>query len=224
MSEIILSAQKIYKNYKAAYGEVPALKGVDADFEQGLFYAIIGRSGSGKSTLLHVLSGLDAPTSGKVILNGKDLYSYSDGEMALFRRRDMGFVFQQFNLLDEYNVLTNICMPLKLEGKKPEQSYLDGVVQTLGLAGKLKKYPYELSGGEQQRVAIARSVIAKPKLIFADEPTGNLDKKSSQTTLQLLKECAGRFGQTLIMVTHDPDVAAQADRMIRIEDGVIVAK
>ena len=231
---IILSAQDIYKTYYADSGEVHALNGVSADFEAGLFYAIIGRSGSGKSTLLHILSGLDKPTSGKVILNGEDLYAYSDAKMgedlyaysdakmAAFRRRNMGFVFQQFNLLDEYTVLNNIAMPLKLDGKKPDQDFLRQVTELLGIDDKLKKYPNELSGGEQQRVAIARSVLAKPQLIFADEPTGNLDKKSGETTVALLRDCAARFGQTLIMVTHDLSVASLADRVIQIEDGKIL--
>ena len=194
---IILSAQDIHKTYYAASGEVHALNGVSADFESGLFYAIIGRSGSGKSTLLHILSGLDKPTSGKVILNGEDLYAYSDAKMAAFRRRNMGFVFQQFNLLDEYTVLNNIAMPLKLDGKKPDKEFLRQVTELLGIDDKLKKYPNELSGGEQQRVAIARSVLAKPQLIFADEPTGNLDKKSGENTVALLRDCAARFGQTV---------------------------
>ena len=219
---IILSAQDIHKTYYAASGEVHALNGVSADFESGLFYAIIGRSGSGKSTLLHILSGLDKPTSGKVILNGEDLYAYSDAKMAAFRRRNMGFVFQQFNLLDEYTVLNNIAMPLKLDGKKPDKDFLRQVTELLGIDDKLKKYPNELSGGEQQRVAIARSVLAKPQLIFADEPTGNLDKKSGETTVALLRDCAARFGQTLVMVTHDLSVASLADRVIQIEDGKIL--
>ena len=219
---IILSAQDIHKTYYAASGEVHALNGVSADFEAGLFYAIIGRSGSGKSTLLHILSGLDKPTSGKVILNGEDLYAYSDAKMAAFRRRNMGFVFQQFNLLDEYTVLNNIAMPLKLDGKKPDKDFLRQVTELLGIEDKLKKYPNELSGGEQQRVAIARSVLAKPQLIFADEPTGNLDKKSGENTVALLRDCAARFGQTLIMVIHDLGVASLADRVIQIEDGKIL--
>ena len=160
-----------------------ALNGVDLSIEKGLFYAIIGRSGSGKSTLLHVLSGLDRPTSGKVLIGGVDMFSFSDEKMAIFRRRSMGFVFQQFNLLDEYSVLNNICMPLRLDGRKPDETFLAEVTKMLGIEEKLKKYPYELSGGEQQRVAIARSILAKPHIIFADEPTGNLDKKRGRTRL-----------------------------------------
>ena len=220
---IILQAEKLYKEYKTSSGAVNALNGVDLSIEKGLFYAIIGRSGSGKSTLLHVLSGLDRPTSGKVLIDGVDMFSFSDEKMAIFRRRSMGFVFQQFNLLDEYSVLNNICMPLRLDGRKPDETFLAEVTKMLGIAEKLKKYPYELSGGEQQRVAIARSILAKPHIIFADEPTGNLDKKAGADTLNLLSSCAARFGQTLIIVTHDLEIAKKADRIIKIEDGKIVS-
>ena len=220
---IILQAEKLYKEYKTSSGAVNALNGVDLSIEKGLFYAIIGRSGSGKSTLLHVLSGLDRPTSGKVLIDGVDMFSFSDEKMAIFRRRSMGFVFQQFNLLDEYSVLNNICMPLRLDGRKPDETFLAEVTKMLGIEEKLKKYPYELSGGEQQRVAIARSILAKPHIIFADEPTGNLDKKAGEATLNLLSSCAARFGQTLIIVTHDLEIAKKADRIIKIEDGKIVS-
>ena len=220
--EIILSAKDIYKTYKTASGEVHALNGVSVDFEKGLFYAVIGRSGSGKSTLLHILSGLDRPTSGTVTVAGTDLSAYSDEKMAIFRRRHMGFVFQQFNLLDEYNVLTNITMPLKLDGRRADPRFLQEVTELLGLADKLKKYPSELSGGEQQRCAIARSVLAKPHLIFADEPTGNLDKRVGEETMGLLRDTGRRYGQTLIVVTHDLDIARKADAVIHIEDGTIV--
>lgn len=220
---IILQAEKLYKEYKTSSGAVNALNGVDLSIEKGLFYAIIGRSGSGKSTLLHVLSGLDRPTSGKVLIDGVDMFSFSDEKMAIFRRRSMGFVFQQFNLLDEYSVLNNICMPLRLDGRKPDKTFLAEVTKMLGIEEKLKKYPYELSGGEQQRVAIARSILAKPHIIFADEPTGNLDKKAGEDTLNLLSSCAARFGQTLIIVTHDLEIAKKADRIIKIEDGKIVS-
>lgn len=220
---IILQAEKLYKEYKTSSGAVNVLNGVDLSIEKGLFYAIIGRSGSGKSTLLHVLSGLDRPTSGKVLIDGVDMFSFSDEKMAIFRRRSMGFVFQQFNLLDEYSVLNNICMPLRLDGRKPDETFLAEVTKMLGIEEKLKKYPYELSGGEQQRVAIARSILAKPHIIFADEPTGNLDKKAGEDTLNLLSSCAARFGQTLIIVTHDLEIAKKADRIIKIEDGKIVS-
>ena len=220
---IILQTEKLYKEYKTSSGAVNALNGVDLSIEKGLFYAIIGRSGSGKSTLLHVLRGLDRPTSGKVLIDGVDMFSFSDEKMAIFRRRSMGFVFQQFNLLDEYSVLNNICMPLRLDGRKPDETFLAEVTKMLGIEEKLKKYPYELSGGEQQRVAIARSILAKPHIIFADEPTGNLDKKAGEDTLNLLSSCAARFGQTLIIVTHDLEIAKKADRIIKIEDGKIVS-
>ena len=220
---IILQAEKLYKEYKTSSGAVNALNGVDLSIEKGLFYAIIGRSGSGKSTLLHVLSGLDRPTSGKVLIDGVDMFSFSDEKMAIFRRRSMGFVFQQFNLLDEYSVLNNICMPLRLDGRKPDETFLAEVTKMLGIEEKLKKYPYELSGGEQQRVAIARSILAKPHIIFADEPTGNKKKKAGEDTLNLLSSCAARFGQTLIIVTHDLEIAKKADRIIKIEDGKIVS-
>ncbi|MCD8144151.1 MAG: ABC transporter ATP-binding protein [Oscillospiraceae bacterium] len=216
---VILSAENVYKTYHAVSGDVHALNGVSISFEAGLFYAIVGRSGSGKSTLLHILGGLDRPTSGRVILNGQDIYACSDQQRAIYRRRFMGFVFQQFNLLEEYTVLNNICMPLKLDGKKPDPQFLAQVTELLGIGDKLKKYPSELSGGEQQRVAIARSVLAKPQLVFADEPTGNLDRETGAATVQLLRDSAKAFGQTLIVVTHDAEIADLADRAIQIEDG-----
>lgn len=216
---IVLSARDIHKVYQTSSGDVPALNGITCDFEEGLFYAIIGRSGSGKSTLLHILGGLNRPTSGQILIDGEDICSMNDEQMAIFRRRHMGFVFQQFNLLEEYNIRNNICMPLKLDGRRPDPRFYTEVIDTLGLKEKVNKFPSELSGGEQQRVAIARSVLAKPELIIADEPTGNLDKKTGEEVLELLTTCAAKFGQTLIVVTHDPEIAKKADRVICIEDG-----
>ena len=218
----ILQANNIKKVYHSAAGDVCAVKDVSINFEKGLFYALIGKSGSGKSTLLHVLGGLDRPTEGTVLIDGTDLFSYSDEKMAIFRRRHMGFVFQQFNLLDEYNVYNNICMPLKLDGKSVDKTYFDEIVNMLGINKLIKKYPSELSGGEHQRAAIARAMISKPQLIFADEPTGNLDKKTSEETMNLLLDCARKMGQTLIVVTHDLDIAKKADIVIQLEDGNIV--
>ena len=219
---IVLSARQIHKVYSTASGDVPALNGITCDFEEGKFYAIIGRSGSGKSTLLHILGGLDRPTSGEVLVDGKDICAMNDEQMAIFRRRHMGFVFQQFNLLEEYNVKNNILMPLKLDGRKADPAFYEEVIATLGLKEKVRKFPSELSGGEQQRVAIARSILANPRLIIADEPTGNLDKKTGEEVLELLTTCAAKFGQTLIVVTHDPEIARKADVVICIEDGLIV--
>lgn len=220
---IALSARDIYKVYKTSSGDVPALNGISCDFEAGLFHAIIGRSGSGKSTLLHILGGLDRPTGGQVLIGGRDICLMNDEQRSVFRRRHMGFVFQQFDLLEEYSVRSNICMPLKLDGRKPDPEFYAEVIDTLGLKEKLGKFPPELSGGEQQRVAIARSVLAKPELIIADEPTGNLDKKTGDEVLKLLTTCAARFGQTLIVVTHDPEIAQKADRVICIEDGRLMS-
>ena len=218
---IVLEAKGLTKSYQSGKQRIEVLKNIDAAFENGIFYAITGRSGSGKSTFLHILSGLEKPDTGSIMMNGKKLENYKSQEMAEFRRRHMGFVFQQFNLLEEYDVKTNICMPLKLDHKKEDSVFLKEITEHLGIEKILKKYPDELSGGEQQRVAIARSLIAKPEILFADEPTGNLDKKTADETLELLLECAYRYGQTLILVTHDMEIAERADYVLKIEGGRI---
>lgn len=218
----ILRVENIYKTYHTSSGEVHALNGISTEFEIGKFYAVIGKSGSGKSTLLHVMGGLDEPEKGNVYYKKQNIFEYNDEKMAIFRRRHMGFVFQQFNLLEEYKVLKNICMPLELDGRKADEQFLQETVKQLHLENKLKKYPSELSGGEQQRVAIARAILAKPQIVFADEPTGNLDKRTGEETLELLCSATGRYGQTLILVTHDLDIARRADVVIYLEDGKIV--
>ena len=218
---IVLEAKELTKSYQSGKQKIEVLKNIDAAFENGIFYAITGRSGSGKSTFLHILSGLEKPDTGSIVMNGKKLENYKSQEIAEFRRRHMGFVFQQFNLLEEYDVKTNICMPLKLDHKKEDSVFLKEITEHLGIEKILKKYPDELSGGEQQRVAIARSLIAKPEILFADEPTGNLDKKTADETLELLLECAYRYGQTLILVTHDMEIAERADYVLKIEGGRI---
>ncbi len=221
---VIIEAKDIYKEYRTSSEVVHAVNGISLTLEKEGFYVIIGKSGSGKSTLLHILSGLDKPTKGQVFVAGENLYEKTDEEMAVFRRRQMGFVFQQYNLIEDYDVMTNICMPMKLDKKKTDMDFVKEVTKMLGISQKLKKYPGELSGGEQQRVAIARSIAAKPQIIFADEPTGNLDKKTGEETLALLKECARNFGQTLVVVTHDLEIAKEADDVYKIEDGKLVEK
>ncbi|MDO5362571.1 MAG: ABC transporter ATP-binding protein [Eubacteriales bacterium] len=218
----ILTAQNITKSYPLSSGTYPVLKGVSLSLEKGLSYSLIGRSGSGKSTLLHILSGLDTPDSGAVFLNGQNIGDYSDEKKAVFRRRHMGFIFQQFNLLDEYDVKTNICLPLLLDGIRPDSCFLQELTDTLGLTDVLHRFPKELSGGEQQRVAIARSLIAKPQIIFADEPTGNLDEQTSKETTELLFLCMRKSGQTLFLATHDLNLARKTDHIFHLENGCIL--
>ncbi len=218
----ILTAQNITKSYPLSSGTYPVLKGVSLSLEKGLSYSLIGRSGSGKSTLLHILSGLDTPDSGAVFLNGQNIGDYSDEKKAVFRRRHMGFIFQQFNLLDEYDIKTNICLPLLLDGIRPDSCFLQELTDTLGLTDVLHRFPKELSGGEQQRVAIARSLIAKPQIIFADEPTGNLDEQTSKETTELLFLCMRKFGQTLFLATHDLNLARKTDHIFHLENGCIL--
>ncbi len=214
------------KDLKKVYGKgetvVFALDGVDFSVENGEFVSIVGTSGSGKSTLLHMLGGLDRPTSGNVIVDGKDIFALKDEELTIFRRRKIGFVFQSYNLVPVLNVYENIVLPIELDGNKVDKSYIDSVVKTLGLETKLNNLPNNLSGGQQQRVAIARALASKPAIILADEPTGNLDSKTSQDVLSLLKVTSEKFKQTIVMITHNEEAAQLADRIIRIEDGQIV--
>ena len=191
--------------------------------EQGEFIAIVGRSGSGKSTLLHMLGGLDVPTSGKVIVDGRDISGMTKDELTIFRRRKIGFVFQNYNLLPLMNVYENITLPIELDGKVPDKKFVKEIIEMLGLKEKIYKMPSQLSGGQQQRVAIARALASKPEIILADEPTGNLDSETSEEVLELLQKTSRRYDQTIVMITHDPHIAAKADRMIKIGDGKIIA-
>ncbi len=218
----VLSAADLRKIYGSGENEVRALDGVDLSVEKGEFVAIVGTSGSGKSTLLHMLGGLDRPASGRVEIDGKDIFSLSDEELTIFRRRKIGFVFQNYNLVPVLNVYENIVLPVQLDGGTPDTKYIDGVIETLGLKSKLQNLPNNLSGGQQQRVAIARALASKPAIILADEPTGNLDSKTSQDVLGLLKITSRKFSQTIVMITHNEEIAQLADRIIRIEDGKIV--
>ena len=217
----ILQASNLTKIYGSGENEVHALDGVNFSVEKGEFVAIVGTSGSGKSTLLHMLGGLDRPTGGSVEVDGKEIFSLKDEELTIFRRRKIGFVFQNYNLVPVLNVYENIVLPVQLDGKTPDASYIDSVIETLGLERKLENLPNNLSGGQQQRVAIARALASKPAIILADEPTGNLDSKTSQDVLGLLKVTSQKYGQTIVMITHNEEIAQLADRIIRIEDGKI---
>ncbi len=218
----ILSTSNLKKIYGNGDNEVHALDGVDITVNQGEFLAIVGTSGSGKSTLLHMLGGLDRPTDGKVMIDGKDIFSLTDEALTIFRRRKIGFVFQNYNLVPVLNVYENIVLPIQLDGGTIDKAYINSIIETLGLRGKLQNLPNNLSGGQQQRVAIARALAAKPAIILADEPTGNLDSKTSQDVLGLLKITSNKFSQTIVMITHNEEIAQLADRIIRIEDGQIV--
>lgn len=220
----ILSTKSLKKIYGKGESEVHALDGVDLSVEKGEFVAVVGTSGSGKSTLLHMLGGLDRPTSGSVSVDGKDIFSLKDEELTIFRRRKIGFVFQNYNLVPVLNVYENIVLPVQLDGAAPEKRYVDTLIDTLGLGTKLKNLPNNLSGGQQQRVAIARALAAKPAIVLADEPTGNLDSKTSQDVLGLMKITSQKFAQTIVMITHNEEIAQLADRIIRIEDGRIVER
>lgn len=220
----VLQVNSLKKIYGQGENAVHALDGVDLAVEKGEFVAIVGTSGSGKSTLLHMLGGLDRPTSGTVQVDGRDLSTLKDEELTIFRRRKIGFVFQNYNLVPVLNVMDNILLPIRLDGRKEDKAYLDEIIRTLGLEQKLENLPNNLSGGQQQRVAIARALAAKPAIILADEPTGNLDSKTSQDVLSLLKVTSERFCQTIVMITHNEEIAQLADRIIRIEDGRIVVR
>ncbi len=215
------------KELKKYYGKEPnlikALDGITIKVAQGEFVAVVGTSGSGKSTLLHMLGGLDHPTSGSILVDGKELSQMNQDQLTVFRRRNIGFVFQNYNLVPILNVYENIILPIALDGEKPDEGYVDKIVKMLGLTEKMDNLPNNLSGGQQQRVAIARALATKPAILLADEPTGNLDSKTSQEVLGLLKMTSLQFHQTIIMITHNNEIAQLADRIIRIEDGHITA-
>ena len=220
----ILSIEHLKKYYgKDPLTTVKALDDVSLSVEKGEFLAVVGTSGSGKSTLLHMLGGLDRATAGKVIVDGNDIFDMSDEKLTIFRRRSVGFVFQSYNLVPILNVLENILLPIELDGGRIDQQYLDEVIRALGLQDKVHNLPANLSGGQQQRVAIARALATKPSIILADEPTGNLDSKTSQEVMILLKQMSEKFNQTIVMITHNESIAQTADRIIRIEDGRIAS-
>ena len=218
----VLQTAGLRKIYGAGDTEVRALDGVDLTVEGGEFVAVVGTSGSGKSTLLHMLGGLDRPTGGKVYVDGNDIFALKDDELTIFRRRRIGFVFQAYNLVPVLSVYENIVLPIELDGGTVDQPYVDEIVRTLGLERKLVNLPNQLSGGQQQRVAIARALATKPAIMLADEPTGNLDSRTSQDVLALLKVTGEKFGQTIVMITHNEEIAQLAHRIVRIEDGRIV--
>ena len=220
----ILETRGLRKVYGSGDTEVRALDGVDLAVEKGEFAAVVGTSGSGKSTLLHMLGGLDRPTGGSVIVDGRELSTLKDEALTIFRRRKIGFVFQNYNLVPVLNVYENIVLPIQLDGGQPDKGYTNQIIETLGLGSKLQNLPNNLSGGQQQRVAIARALAAKPAIILADEPTGNLDSRTSQDVMSLLKVTSQRFAQTIVMITHNEAIAQMADRVIRIEDGRIVVR
>ena len=219
-------SQIVVNNIKKYYGKkdniVKAVDGISLEVENGKFTAIIGTSGSGKSTLLHCLAGLDKPTSGEVILGNKNIYSLNDDELSRIRRQEFGFIFQSFNLIPVLNVYDNIILPIQLDGKKENKEYIMNIIKKVGLEDQLKKFPNELSGGQQQRVAIARALSNKPAVIFADEPTGNLDSKTTEEVMSLLRSTVSELNQTLLMITHDENIAKEADRIITISDGKII--
>lgn len=217
----VLEAKDLCKVYGSDENEVKALDHVTTSIEDGEFVSIVGTSGSGKSTLLNMLGGLDRPDSGTVSISGKQIFTMSDEELTIFRRRNIGFVFQNYNLVPVLNVYENIVLPIELDGSKPDKNYVDTVINTLGIGQKLTAMPNMLSGGQQQRVAIARALAYKPAIILADEPTGNLDSHTSMDVISLLKVTSREFNQTIVMITHNEEIALMSDRIIRIEDGSI---
>ena len=222
MENIIVKTKSLKKYYEAGTHTVVALNGVDFEVKEREFVSIIGKSGCGKSTLLHMLGGLDSPTSGSVIVDGINLSEMNQEQLALFRRRKIGFIFQQYNLIPDLNVYDNILFPLELDGVKSDKEFVQGLLKTLHIVDKTEMFPSMLSGGEQQRVAIARALATKPAIILADEPTGNLDTSSSHDVIGLLKIVAREYQQTLIVITHDLDIAQMADRIVRLQDGQLV--
>ena len=220
----VLETKELTKYYGTGENRVCALNGINLKVEQGEFLTIVGSSGSGKSTLLHMLGGLDRPSAGSVVVDGKDLFSMKEEALTIFRRRKIGFVFQAYNLVPVLNVWENIILPVQLDGAKVDEKYIKQVIEVLGLEEKLKNLPSQLSGGQQQRVAIARALAAKPSILLADEPTGNLDSRTSQDVLGLMKTTGHRFSQTMVMITHNEEIAQMAGRSIRIEDGRIVGR
>lgn len=219
--DTILKTKNLCKYYGSGENEVKALQDVNIEIERGEFVAVVGKSGSGKSTLLHMLGGLDHPTDGKVYIGKKNIFSYKEDELAVFRRRKIGFIFQSFNLISSLNVWENIIFPISLDGRKVDEAFLKDIIQTLGLEKKLHNLPNTLSGGQQQRVAIARAIASKPEILLADEPTGNLDSKTSAEVMGMLKMSVEKYGQTLVMIIHDEDIAQIADRILVIEDGKV---
>ena len=219
---VILETKQLCKFYGAGENQVKAVNQVDIQIEQGEFVAIVGKSGSGKSTLLHMLGGLDTPTKGSVTLAGKDLYRMKEDALAVFRRRKIGFVFQAFNLVSSVNVWENIVLPLGLDGRKVDEAYVNDIIATLGIENRIYNLPNQLSGGQQQRVAIARALVNRPEIIFADEPTGNLDSRTSREVMALMQQVVREQKKTLVMVTHDDHLAGYADRIFHIIDGKIV--
>lgn len=218
----ILETEDLVKYYSSGNGVVKAVDHTSLKIRAGEFTAIVGRSGSGKSTLLHMLGGLDRPDSGKVYLEGQDIFSLKEEKLAVFRRRKIGFIFQSYNLIPSLNVWENIVLPIGLDGRRADQKYVRRIVEQIGMGDRLHALPSTLSGGQQQRVAIARALASRPAVILADEPTGNLDSKTELDVVSLLKSCVAEYGQTLVMITHDETIAQMADRMIVIEDGKVV--